>query len=260
MASSGAGRAKTTDQATGVGPRARAELGDLPSDRRRAAPRGGTALDFSRRMHERLGQEPTVIAPHMRLSHRAVRYTLPLAAGGRRCGAGGLAGAVVAAGGAAAGDRHGTTSASPAAPCRTPVPSCRHVAPSTTIYSRTRSSRPSTAMQGVASYVRTVSAGRVQRTMTRLALRLLPALVLLQLWVGARAGRPLEQDRSAGVAAEDRQCRAPAQLHRHLRLPARRPGRRPPASPISPTRPVNTRSWKRWTAPGARSSATTTRS
>ena len=26
-------------------------------------------------------QEPTLIAPHMRLSHRVVRYTLPLAAG-----------------------------------------------------------------------------------------------------------------------------------------------------------------------------------
>jgi sigma-E factor negative regulatory protein RseA len=38
-------------------------------------------LDFTRRVHERLGHEPTVIAPHMRLSHRVVRHTLPLAAG-----------------------------------------------------------------------------------------------------------------------------------------------------------------------------------
>jgi sigma-E factor negative regulatory protein RseA len=38
-------------------------------------------LDFTRRLHERLGQEPTLIAPHMRLSHRVVRYTLPLTAG-----------------------------------------------------------------------------------------------------------------------------------------------------------------------------------
>ena len=37
--------------------------------------------DFVRRLHERLEQEPTVVAPHTRLSHRVVRYTLPLAAG-----------------------------------------------------------------------------------------------------------------------------------------------------------------------------------
>src|SRR5262245_51799505 len=37
--------------------------------------------DFARKLHERLGSEPTVIAPHMRLSNRAVRYTLPVAAG-----------------------------------------------------------------------------------------------------------------------------------------------------------------------------------
>jgi sigma-E factor negative regulatory protein RseA len=38
-------------------------------------------LDFCRRLHERLEQEPTVFAPHMRWSRRVVRYTLPLAAG-----------------------------------------------------------------------------------------------------------------------------------------------------------------------------------
>jgi sigma-E factor negative regulatory protein RseA len=37
--------------------------------------------DFTRRLHERLGGEPTILAPRMRLSQRAVRYTLPLAAG-----------------------------------------------------------------------------------------------------------------------------------------------------------------------------------
>ncbi len=45
------------------------------------APRDGAAPWISPAgCTQRLGQEPTVIAPHMRLSHRVVRYTLPMAA------------------------------------------------------------------------------------------------------------------------------------------------------------------------------------
>jgi sigma-E factor negative regulatory protein RseA len=41
----------------------------------------GLTPGFAHRLHERLVREPTVVAPHTRLSHRVVRYTLPLAAG-----------------------------------------------------------------------------------------------------------------------------------------------------------------------------------
>ena len=37
-------------------------------------------VDIARRVHERLGKEPTVIAPHTRLVARVARYTLPMAA------------------------------------------------------------------------------------------------------------------------------------------------------------------------------------
>ncbi|HYL17510.1 MAG TPA: sigma-E factor negative regulatory protein [Burkholderiales bacterium] len=37
-------------------------------------------MDLARRVHERLEKEPTVIAPHTRLVARVVRYTLPMAA------------------------------------------------------------------------------------------------------------------------------------------------------------------------------------
>ena len=41
---------------------------------------------FLRRVHERLEQEPVIVAPHTRLSHRITRYTLPMAAGHRFSG------------------------------------------------------------------------------------------------------------------------------------------------------------------------------
>jgi sigma-E factor negative regulatory protein RseA len=37
-------------------------------------------VDLARRVHERLEKEPTVIAPHTRFAARVVRYTLPMAA------------------------------------------------------------------------------------------------------------------------------------------------------------------------------------
>lgn len=36
---------------------------------------------FASRLRHELGREPVVLAPHLRFTHRVVRYTLPLAAG-----------------------------------------------------------------------------------------------------------------------------------------------------------------------------------
>lgn len=97
-------------------------------------------LDFTRRLHQRLGQEPTVIAPHMRLSHRVVRYTLPLAAG--------VAGVTLVAWLALSFQQGGTVVAE--------LPPPAHGAVNDYLTAHQEFS-PSTAMQGVASYVRTVS-------------------------------------------------------------------------------------------------------
>jgi sigma-E factor negative regulatory protein RseA len=110
-------------------------------------------LDFTRRLHERLGQEPTLIAPHMRLSHRVVRYTLPLAAG--------VAGVTLviwlalplqqaAQPGSAA-----LTLNQPRSGPRLPLESNRGAV--NDYLTAHQEFSPSTAMQGLASYVRTVA-------------------------------------------------------------------------------------------------------
>jgi sigma-E factor negative regulatory protein RseA len=111
---------------------------------------------FTRRVHERLDQEPVVIAPHMRLSHRIARHALPVAAG-----FGGVAVVTWLA-----------LSLQPFAPPSTPVAKPTPVQPAavaavpasaqaaTSDYLRAHQEfSPSAAMQGVASYVRTVSMG-----------------------------------------------------------------------------------------------------
>lgn len=119
-------------------------------------------LDFTRRLHERLGHEPTVIAPHMRLSHRAVRYTLPLAAGVAGVAlVGWLALSFQEAGQPA---RATVALNQPADPdtSRPPMPglsnpsALNRVAVNNYLTAHQEFS-PSTAMQGLASYVRTMA-------------------------------------------------------------------------------------------------------
>jgi sigma-E factor negative regulatory protein RseA len=112
--------------------------------------------EFTRRLHQRLEQEPVVIAPHMRLSQRIVRHSLPVAAG-----FGGVAVVTWLA-----------LSLQPFAPQPAPVavstpappaavaavPASAQAAASDYLRAHQEFS-PSVAMQGVASYVRTVSAG-----------------------------------------------------------------------------------------------------
>jgi sigma-E factor negative regulatory protein RseA len=114
----------------------------------------GLGADFTRRLHERLEQEPMVVAPHMQLSHRIARHALPVAAG-----FGGVAVVTWLA-----------LSLQPFAPQRTPVAEAL-VAPAAVAAAVPASAQgaaadylrahqefsPSVAMQGVASYVRTVS-------------------------------------------------------------------------------------------------------
>ena len=102
--------------------------------------------DFTRRVHDCLEREPTVIAPHTRLAHRMVRYTLPIAAG--------VAGVAVvgwlALSAQAPGGPEQMQAAAPAA-----------VQPAAAVSDYMLAHQefsPRTAMQGVASYVRTVSA------------------------------------------------------------------------------------------------------
>ena len=99
-----------------------------------------------------------VIAPHMRLSHRAVRYTLPLAAG--------VAG-VALVGWLALSSQQAvqppvtamaTTSGQPGTPSRIPVPGQPTRGAVNDYLTAHQEFSPSTAMQGVASYSRTVSA------------------------------------------------------------------------------------------------------
>lgn len=108
--------------------------------------------DFRRRLHERLDQEPTVLAPHMRLSHRAVRYTLPVAAG--------IAGVALVG-------WLGLSFQSAVQPDRIAAQEAGISRPATTLAKRGTAVNdylsahqefsPSTAMQGLASYVRAVS-------------------------------------------------------------------------------------------------------
>jgi sigma-E factor negative regulatory protein RseA len=119
------------------------------------------APDFARRLHERLGEEPTVIAPHMRLSHRAARYTLPLAAG--------VAGVTLVAWLAVSFQQAGqqaspvvagvpsTPTAASAALAGTPATAAANRGAMSDYLTAHQEFSPSTAMHGVASYARTVS-------------------------------------------------------------------------------------------------------
>jgi len=103
--------------------------------------------DFVRRLHERLEQEPTVVAPHTRLSHRVVRYTLPLAAS--------VAGVTLVAWLAvdAWQPRNGGVAVRPV-PATVATGPSRAVNDYLTVH---QEFSPSTTMQGLAPYVRTIS-------------------------------------------------------------------------------------------------------
>jgi sigma-E factor negative regulatory protein RseA len=112
---------------------------------------------FMRGLHERLAQEPVVLAPRPRSSQRLVRYTLPMAAG--------LAGVVVVAWLAlsAGGPTPQQLASQPepqvvaqTASRPVPAPPSANGGMSDYLVAHQEFS-PSTAMQGVASYVRTVS-------------------------------------------------------------------------------------------------------
>jgi sigma-E factor negative regulatory protein RseA len=102
--------------------------------------------EFARRVHECLEREPTVIAPYTRISHRLVRYSLPMAAG--------VAGVALVAWLALSVQMPG---GAPAPQARLQVPPAAPAAVNDYMLAHQEFS-PSTAMQGVASYVRTVSA------------------------------------------------------------------------------------------------------
>jgi sigma-E factor negative regulatory protein RseA len=110
--------------------------------------------DFARKVHERLGGEPTVLAPHMRLSHRAVRYTLPVAAG--------IAGVTLVAWlglsfQAAVQPGPGVVASQETGISR-PAPSLAKRGTAVNDYLTAHQEfSPSTTMQGLASYVRAVS-------------------------------------------------------------------------------------------------------
>jgi sigma-E factor negative regulatory protein RseA len=109
-------------------------------------------LDFTRKVHERLAQEPTVVAPHTRLSHRAVRYTLPLAAG--------VAGIALVGWLALSFQEPSDTARSPLASNQgagPPVLLQSNRGPVNDYLTAHQEFSPSTAMQGLASYVRTVA-------------------------------------------------------------------------------------------------------
>ena len=103
--------------------------------------------DFIQRLHEKLEQEPTVIAPHTRLSHRVVRYTLPLAAS--------VAGITLVAWLAMnAGQPPGTVVAVRPPPASIAAGPSRAVNDYLTVH---QEFSPSTTMQGLQPYVRTIS-------------------------------------------------------------------------------------------------------
>jgi sigma-E factor negative regulatory protein RseA len=115
--------------------------------------------DLAHRLQQRLDQEPTLIAPHTRLSSRAARYSLPLAAA--------VAGVAVV-GWLALTSQSQVHTATPIAqnapPAATkealhpvlPVPAPANGQMNDYLLAHQEFS-PTTAMQGVASYVRTVS-------------------------------------------------------------------------------------------------------
>ena len=103
--------------------------------------------DFVRRLHDRLEQEPSVVAPHTRLSHRVVRYTLPLAAG--------VAGITLVAWLAMnAGQPPGAAVAVRPAPASIAAGPSRAVSDYLTVH---QEFSPSTTMQGLQPYVRTIA-------------------------------------------------------------------------------------------------------
>ena len=106
--------------------------------------------DFLRRLHERLEQEPIVIAPHMRLSHRVARFTLPLAAG-----VGGVALVAWLAVSFLGTEPQGTIVAEASKPVSV---ADRRIDEYVRVH---QEFSPRTTIQGVASYVHTVSADNV---------------------------------------------------------------------------------------------------
>jgi sigma-E factor negative regulatory protein RseA len=115
--------------------------------------------DLALRVRERLGREPTVIAPHTRLSARVARYTLPMAAA--------IAGVTVV-GWLALNFRPAIESTgliaaqTPAAAVAVadkpaPVPVGKANAQMNEYVFAHQEFSPTAAMQGVASYVRSVS-------------------------------------------------------------------------------------------------------
>lgn len=115
--------------------------------------------DLVRRVRQRLDKEPTVIAPHTRLAARVARYTLPMAAA--------IAGLTVV-GWLALSLRPAIESAGPGSAQNTsPVSATAKPAPSLVVASADgqmneyllahQEYSPRTAIQGVASYIRTVS-------------------------------------------------------------------------------------------------------
>jgi len=112
--------------------------------------------DFGKRLHERLAQEAIVIAPHTRLRYQVARYTLPLAAG--------VAGVALVAWLAVSLQPSGQQGqliaqapprAAPAPATAQSVPMDGRVSEYLTVH---QEFSPRTALQGVGSYVRTVSA------------------------------------------------------------------------------------------------------
>jgi sigma-E factor negative regulatory protein RseA len=115
--------------------------------------------DLVRRVRQRLDQEPTIIAPHTRLGARVARYTLPMAAA--------IAGVTVV-GWLALSMRPAIESAGPVtAQNASPLSAPAKPAPSLAVASANgqmneyllahQEYSPRTAIQGVASYIRTVS-------------------------------------------------------------------------------------------------------
>ena len=117
---------------------------------------------FRQRLHELLKEEPAIVAPHTRLTARVVRYTLPMAAGVAGVAVVGwlaLANAPSSPGGPVAPAAQTLASVT-----EKPRESAQRAASGTPVDGKVRDYllahqefSPSTAMQGVASYVRTVS-------------------------------------------------------------------------------------------------------
>ncbi|HEY7757801.1 MAG TPA: sigma-E factor negative regulatory protein [Burkholderiales bacterium] len=120
---------------------------------------------FTHRVRTCLEQEPLVIAPHARIGYRMARYTLPMAAA--------AAGVAVVAWLTLAGEAPPgapPTMAERSAPLALSAPSSVPSAPSAMVRASANGATsdylvahqefsPRTAMQGVASYARTVTAG-----------------------------------------------------------------------------------------------------